>query len=298
MGHEHHTIVSSKLNNAFIIGIILNSLFIIFELAIGFHINSMSLVSDAVHNITDVGALCLSLLGWKLTTIHHNDKFTYGYKKISILIALFNSIVLIISICGIGIESIRKLFYPTPLSGPTIAWVATVGIIVNGISALLLFKEKDKDLNVKSSYLHLLSDTYVSATIAIGGLIIFLTDIYWIDSIMSLSVALIILYSTWSLFKDSLKATIDGVPDGISIVEIRNMALKISGITELHHIHIWALSSNMNAMTAHLILDNKITKQEEIIIKQNFRDLLAEKNIVHVTLECEKGYEDCKYRHC
>ena len=302
MGHEHHHPVAtlSKASTAFIVGIALNFIFVLIEAGVGFYIHSLSLLSDAAHNLADVGTLALSLLAFRLLKVKANDQFTYGYRKTSILVALFNSVVLLVSIGGIAFEAIHKSFSadPEPLPGVTIAIVAGIGIVINSVTALLFFREKEKDINIKSAYLHLMSDAFVSAGIVLGGIIIFYTNWFWIDNILSIVIALIILLSTWKLLKESLRLSLDGVPENIRMDDIKAMALNVNGVMNIHHIHIWAISSTENAMTAHLVLTKNVTQDQEQKIKHILKHELEHKNIQHITLETEREDESCTVGAC
>ncbi|NOT74462.1 MAG: cation transporter [Cyclobacteriaceae bacterium] len=298
--HHHHAPTLSSVNTAFKVGIALNIVFVIVEASVGFYINSLSLLSDAAHNLADVGTLALSLLAFRLLKVKSNEHFTYGYRKTSILVSLFNSVVLLISIGGIAFEAIHKFFQPQiePLPGTTIAIVAGVGIIINGASAMLFFKEKNKDINVKSAYLHLLSDAIVSAGIVVGGIVIYYTQWFWLDSALSLIIAGVILISTWQLLKESLRLSLDGVPEDIHLNEIRDSVLKFEGVVDIHHIHVWAISSTENAMTAHLVLRSDINHEDEVKLKKNLKHELEHKNIRHITLETELENEKCTTKVC
>jgi cobalt-zinc-cadmium efflux system protein len=298
--HHHHPSTLSKVNAAFIFGIVLNFVFVVVEAVTGFVINSLSLLSDAAHNLADVGTLALSLLAFRLLKVKPNDQYTYGYRKTSILVALFNSVILLVSIGGIAFEAIHKSLRPEPepLPGMTIAVVAGVGIIINSVSALLFFREKDKDINIKSAYLHLLSDALVSAGIVVGGVIIYYTDWNWIDNALSILIAGVILFSTWRLLKESLRLSLDGVPEDIQMEKIKSAALAIDGIAGIHHIHIWAISSTENAMTAHVVLKDSVSHEREQTIKHDLRHDLEHRNIQHVTLETERENERCSTGVC
>ena len=254
--HHHHNHLPTLLNvnTAFIVGILFNFLFVVIEVIIGLLIHSLSLLSDAGHNLADVGALALSLLAYRLLKVKPNENYTYGYRKTSILVALFNSVVLLVSIGAILFEAMHRLFHPEPLPGSTIAIVAGIGIIINAATAILFFKDKDKDLNIKSAYLHLLSDALVSFALVIGGIAIYYTHLFWIDSALSIIIAIVIFISTWGLLKNSLRLSLDAVPENINMKDIKATALKVKGVIELHHIHIWAISTTENALTAHLVL--------------------------------------------
>jgi cobalt-zinc-cadmium efflux system protein len=296
--HHHHTVHAEEVNTAFIIGIILNFSFVVIEVVVGIAINSLSLLSDAGHNLADVGMLALSLLAFRMMKIKSNERYTYGYKKTSVFVALLNAVILLLSIGAIVFEAIHRLFHPEPIPGATISIVAGIGIIINGVSALLFLRNKEKDLNIKSAYLHLLSDAIVSFGIVIGGIVIIYTGWYIIDSLLSLLIAGIILASTWNLLRDSLRLSLDAVPEGISIEKIRNAALKIKGVKDLHHIHIWAISTTENALTAHLVLPEGTTNAQEMEIKHKLKHELEHNNIHHITLESEHGGEACEEEEC
>lgn len=296
--HHHHSVVLSNVNNAFIIGIVLNFLFVVIEVVVGLSIHSLSLLSDAGHNLADVGALALSLLAFRLLKVKSNKNYTYGYRKTSILVALFNAAVLLVSIGAIAYEAIHRFLNPEPLPGKTIAIVAGIGIVINAVTALFFFSDKDKDLNVKSAYLHLMSDALVSLGLVIGGFIIFYTNWFWVDSVLSIVIAVVILISTWHLLKSSLRLSLDGVPEGISLDDIKATAKKVPGVKELHHVHIWAISTTENALTAHLVLANNASSEEERKIKHELKHALEHKNIHHITLETERENEPCETEQC
>ncbi len=297
--HDHsHIAVLTTVNSAFVIGIALNLLFVIIEAVVGFSIDSLSLLSDAGHNLADVGSLGLSLLAFKLLKIKSNNKYTYGYRKTTILAALTNAVILLVSIAIIGYEAIQRFANPPALPGKTIAIVAGIGIVINFLTAILFLKNKEKDLNVKSAYLHMMADALVSLGIMIGGIVISYTHLYWIDPVISIVIVLVILFSTWTLLKESLALTLDAVPKDINLDEIKNKALKIDGIKGLHHIHVWAMSTTENAMTAHLVIDNRQDKEQISSIKNNLKHTLQHLNIQHVTLETEFSNEDCKKPEC
>ena len=301
MAHDHHhpTTTISKANSAFVVGIVLNFVFALIEAFAGFYIHSLSLLSDAAHNLADVGTLALSLLAFKLLRVKPNNQYTYGYRKTSILVALFNAVILLVSIGGIAFEAIHKsLSPPEPLPGTTIAMVAGAGIVINSITALLFFREKDKDINIKSAYLHLVSDALVSAGIVVGGIVIFYTNWFWIDNALSIVIAGIIIFSTWRLLRESLKLSLDGVPEDIRVDDIQALVLKMDGVRNIHHIHIWAISSTENAMTAHLVLANNLTRDEEFKIKHDLKHALEHKNIQHITIEIELENDACKTVVC
>ncbi len=296
--HHDHSVVLTNVNTAFIIGIVLNFVFVIVEVVVGLSIHSLSLLSDAGHNLADVGALALSLLAFKLMKVRSNPKYTYGYRKTSIIVALFNAMVLLVSIGAIIYEAIHRFLNPEPIPGTTISIVAAIGIVINTITALLFLRDKDKDMNIKSAYLHLMSDAVVSLGIVIGGIIIFYTHWFWIDSILSVVIAVVILLSTWGLLKHSLRLSLDGVPENIYVDELRGMVMKIAGVKDFHHIHVWAISTTENALTAHLVLQQNTPIEEEQKIKHEIKHQLQHKNIHHITIETEWENEACEEKAC
>ncbi len=299
MGHDHshhHEVVLQKVNTAFVVGITLNLLFVVIEAVVGIAIDSLSVLSDAGHNLTDVGTLALSLLAFKLMKIKSTSQYTYGYRKTTILVALFNSMLLLVTIGAIVYGAIDRFFHPQEIPGLSVSIIAGIGIIINFGTALLFLRNKEQDINVKSAYLHLVSDALVSAGLVVGGIVIYYTNLYWLDSVFSLIIAGIILVSTWKLMKESLRLSLDGVPSNIRLEEIVSLIQNVEGVKEVHHVHIWPLSSTENAMTAHLVLDQSIAGEQEAELKHEIRHLLEHQNIRHVTLETER--EDCKTGSC
>ncbi len=302
MAHDHihldNSASSQNVNTAFIVGISLNFLFVLVEVVAGFFSHSLSLLSDAGHNLADVGALALSLLAFRLLKVKSNKQFTYGYRKTSILVALFNAMVLLVSIGAIVYEAIHRIFYPEPMQGNIIAIVAGIGIVVNGVTAIMFLRDKDKDLNIKSAYLHLMNDAFVSLAIVVGGIVIVYTQLYWIDSVLSIVVAAVILLTTWRLLKDSLRLSLDGVPVNIRLDDIKAVSMKVDGVKEIHHVHIWAISTTENAMTAHLVLKQDIRPEQEQSIKHELKHELEHFNIHHITLETERENQNCEKEVC
>jgi|KBSMisStandDraft_5_1062788.scaffolds.fasta_scaffold00027_22 cobalt-zinc-cadmium efflux system protein len=296
--HHHHNIVTSSVNTAFIVGISLNFLFVVIEVVAGLYIHSLSLLSDAGHNLADVGSLALSLLAFRLLKVKPNERYTYGFRKTSILTALFNAVILLVSIGAIAYEAIHRFFNPEPVPGTTIAIVAGVGILVNGLTAILFMRDKDKDLNIRSAYLHLLADALVSLGLVVAGIIIYYTNWYWLDPVLSVVIAAVILFSTWSLLRDSLRLSLDGVPPEIDLRKIRELALGMNGVLGIHHLHVWAISTTQNALTAHVIIDENKTMQEVDEIKHKLKHRLEHEHIQHITLETETQAAGCHEPDC
>ena len=277
--HEHnHQLIS--LNKAFIIGITLNIAFVIVEFGVGFYYNSLGLLSDAGHNLGDVASLVLAMLAFRLQKVHPNSRYTYGYKKSTILVSLLNAVILLVAVGIIIAESIDKLFHPVSVDGSAIAWTAGVGVVINALTAWLFMKDKDKDLNVKGAYLHMAADALVSVGVVASGIIITYTGWSIIDPIIGLGIAVVIIVSTWGLLHDSLRLSLDGVPVGIDAQKIQQIIMEQPGVENCHHLHIWALSTTETALTAHIVIDN-ITQLEEV--KQHIKEALEEAEKFGVT---------------
>ena len=294
--HSHHHTSITNSSKAFVVSIILNTAFVIIEFITGFYTNSLALLSDAGHNLSDVATLGLSLFALQMTKRKANEKFTYGLNKGTILASLVNAVILLIVVGGIGLEAVKRFMHPEETQGKVISLVAGIGIIINTISALLFFSGKDKDLNIKGAYLHLAVDALVSIGVVIAGLIIYYTGIKWIDPLISLLVMAVIIYSTWGLLSESLKLSLDAVPSSIDMEKIKQEVLKIPGVKEIHHVHIWAMSTTKNAMTAHLTLEKNISEKQIAEIKHKVKHELEHLNIQHTTLETESI--DCREVDC
>ena len=295
MEHTHnHTPEVTSLNRAFIIGIAINALYVIIELGAGLYYDSLALISDAGHNLTDVASLALALLAFRLAKVKANDKFTYGYRKSTVLVSLINSVVLFVAIGGILWESFSRIHNPVVVQGLPISIVAGIGIGINAISAFLFFKDKDSDLNVKGAYLHLMADAAVSLGVVVSGILIYFFHLYWLDLAMSLVIVAVIFYSTWNLFRDSLSLTLDGVPKGIDLNKVISEIKEVDGVIDVHHLHVWAISTSQNAMTAHVIIHPENGMEQLNILKTNIKHELGHVNIQHATIEFETEEEDCK----
>lgn len=291
--HHHHSHVvtdSSRLTKAFLWGIGLNVAYVVAEAVFGFLYNSMGLLSDAGHNLSDVAALALSLVAIRLAMKKSDSHFTYGYKKSTILISLLNAVILFVAVGFIIFESIEKIITPQAVDGLGVAWIAGIGVIVNGATMLFFRKDQEDDLNVKGAYLHMLADALVSVGVVVSGIVIHFTDWYIIDPIVGLIVAVVIIISAWELLRESLRLAVDAVPAGISVDEIRDALMENPDVTDVHHIHIWAISTTENALTAHIKVKD-ILKEEDTKIK--LKALLTERGISHSTLEFELADTPC-----
>lgn len=294
MAHEHHhhdhLPALSSLNRAFIVGIALNVVFVVVEFTVGLAYGSMGLLSDAGHNLSDVAGLLLAMLAFRLAQAHPTPRYTYGYKKSTVLISLLNSVILLVAVGVIVAESIGRMMHPAPVEGVAIAWTAGVGVVINGFTAWLFLKDKDKDLNVKGAYLHMAADALVSVGVLVSGLVISWTGWTVVDPIVGLVVAAIIVASVWSLTRDSLRLSLDGVPSGIRIDALERMMSSTPGVRAVHHIHVWAISTTENALTAHIVVAGLVASET---VKTRLKSLLSEAGIHHATLEFETEGEDC-----
>jgi cobalt-zinc-cadmium efflux system protein len=298
--HHHHHDHAPKidhLNTAFIVGIVLNSAFVIIEVIAGLISGSLSLLTDAGHNLSDVISLVLALLAFKLSKSVSNSRYTYGYKRSTIIVSFFNAMILFVAVAFIVYEAVLRFIHPEPIAGGTVAWVAFAGIAINGFTAWLFVKGKDSDLNIKGAYLHMAVDAIVSFGVVISGIIIYFTGFAWIDSAVSIIIAIVILTGTWNLLKDSLRLEMDGVPKEMDLKKIKTELMKAEGVVDIHHMHVWALSTTENAITAHLVVkpENMPMFDE---IKHDLRHRLQHLSISHSTFEPEFSDEKCEQPDC
>ena len=290
--HDHIPVAADRLNRAFMLGIILNIVYVAAEFIAGIFLDSMSLISDAGHNLSDVISLVLALLAFRLVRKKPSDKFTYGFKKSTVLVSLLNACLLLVAVGVILWESIRKIRLPQPVEGDMIAWVAGIGIVINAFTAWLFMKDRNSDLNVKGAFLHMAADALVSLGVVISGIVIGFTGWFIIDPLIGIVIAVVILLSTTRLLFDSIRLSLDGVPDvSVSPVNIRNAIMHdVPAVKDIHHIHIWAISTTENALTAHIVVSSA---QEEGAAKFDVKRCLANLGISHSTLEFEYPGVDC-----
>lgn len=293
-GHSHGVASLQQVNRAFYIGIFLNAVFTAIEFFIGIKNNSLALIADATHNLSDVASLIISLIGLKLTQKIATKSYTYGYKKASILASLINAVLLIIVAVNITKEALGRFNAPPEVTGNIIIYTALIGVVINTVSAFLFYKGQKNDINIKGAFLHLLIDALISVGVVISGVIITYTGWNIIDPIISLIIALVILISTWGLLKESVQLTLNGVPKGIDVDNINEIVRKNPSVKEVYHTHIWALSTNENAMTSHIVLDKEYALDEILELKKHIKHNLEHENINHVTLEFE--VEACAYK--
>lgn len=300
MHHHHHNDENAPHNHAegnikgaFILGIVLNLIFVAVEFSYGFISESISLVADAWHNLGDVLGLATSLLAFKMAEVKPNFKYTYGLSKGTILASLANCVLLLIAVGSIGYEAIQRFLHPVMPDWKMISWVAGLGIVINASTAFLFMRKSE--LNSRSAYLHMLSDAGVSVGVVLGGLAIHFTGLSWIDPIISALICITILIATWNILRKSFRLSLDGVPENVDIEMVKKAAMEIPGVKDIHHLHVWGMSTTKNALTAHLLLVKPLTEEESAALKNNFKHQLAHLNIHHATLELETQHtDDCE----
>ena len=292
-GHDHagHSHAPDSFGVAFAIGASLNAAFVVAELMFGYAANSLALISDAVHNFSDVIALLLAWGGAWLAGRRPTDTHTYGYRRASILAALFNAGLLLIAVGGIAVEAIDRLREPASVAGWTVVWVAALGIAINGGTALLFMRGRHGDLNVRGAYLHMAADAAVSLGVVVAALVIMATGWLWVDPAISLVIAAVVLASGWGLMRDSVNLALDAVPKGIELAQVRDYLAALDGVTEVHDLHIWAMSTNETALTAHLVRPGG---HDDAFLHHVCEGLSHRFNIHHATLQVEISSDACK----
>jgi cobalt-zinc-cadmium efflux system protein len=295
-GHSHdHSHGSGDFGRAFAIGIGLNVAFVIVEVVFGFAANSVALLADAGHNLSDVLGLVVAWAGATMARRAPSPRFSFGLKKASILSALINALLLVAAVGAIGAEAIRRLFHPAATEGRTVVIVAAIGIVVNGATALLFARGRSHDINIRGAFLHMTTDAMVSAAVVFAGLLILWTGQRWVDPVMSLAVALVILWGSFGLLKESMWMSLAGVPSGISLDEVEAELGALDGVEAVHDLHVWPLSTTETALTAHLVAPG-LGETDRLL--QAARKMLHDRfHIEHCTLQIERTpVADCD--HC
>ncbi|MGM9991778.1 MAG: cation diffusion facilitator family transporter [Candidatus Bruticola sp.] len=294
-GHHHHhhfetDNLDATIRRVLYFSIFINLFYVVLEAFCGLKFNSLGLLSDAGHNLSDVFSLALALLAAFLVAVRPKQNLTYGLRKSTILISLVNAVILILAVLGIVYESVRRFSHPEPIPGCMVSYVAGAGIIVNGLTVWLLNRNRRDDLNVAGAFWHMAADTLVSVGVLISGIIISFTNWYIVDTIVSLIVAAVIVVASWDFLCDSVRLALDGVPSHINIKEVSEKCLQVEGVRSVHHLHIWALSTRLNAMTAHIVVEEHCDGSR---VKKELRQVLGRLGIDHATLELENGGEEC-----
>jgi cobalt-zinc-cadmium efflux system protein len=288
-GHHHHQ-PPAGFDGAFALGAALNAGFVVAEVVFGLAAHSVALLADAAHNLGDVLGLLLAWGAAWLGRRRPTRERTYGYGRSSILASLTNAVVLLVGVGAIAVEAIQRLVAGVPagdVGGKTVMLVAAVGIAVNGVTAWLFARGRKGDLNVRGAFLHMAADAAVSAGVVVAGLVILLTGWAWLDPVVSLGIAALILVSTWGLLRDSVNLALDKVPESVSVEKVRSYLAGLPGVTEVHDLHVWGLSTTETALTAHLVRPGQGT--DDALLRRACEELRDRFGVGHATIQVEDG---------
>ena len=285
-GHGHPP---ADFGRAFAIGIALNLGFVAIEAGYGFFAHSLALLADAGHNLSDVLGLAIAWGAASLGKRRPTHRFTYGLRGSSILAALFNAVLLLLAAGAIAVEAIRRFGDPQPVAGTTVMWVAGIGIGVNAVTAWLFASGRKGDLNVRGAWLHMMADAVVSVGVVAAGLLILGTGWNWLDPVTSLAIVAVIVWSTWGLLRDSVAMSLDAVPPGVDRGAVEQHLAGLHGVSHVHDLHIWSISTTEVALTAHLVRPQALL--EDAFLHDAASSLKTRFGIGHATLqiECRAG---------
>jgi cobalt-zinc-cadmium efflux system protein len=287
--HSHSPDIG--LGTAFKIGIIINILFVVAEAATGYFSNSMALMADAGHNLSDVLALVFSWIAVMLSQREPTMKFTYGFRRSTILIALLNTIFLLVAVGIIIYETFSRIKSPLRINAENVMIVASIGIVVNGFTAWLFMRGKKNDLNIRSAFVHFVADALVSLGVVVAGVIIALTGLQWVDTVVSFVIIAVILYGSYNLLIDSVNLALDAVPENIKIESVKEYLSSLPEVTGVHDLHIWSLGTTSAALTVHLTTACPTNVSFISAIQHHLHDQFE---IEHSTIQVEFGpMEDC-----
>ena len=286
---HHHAAPSSGHGHAFAVGVVLNTGFVVIEAVMGIVSGSMALVADAGHNLSDVLGLLIAWAASILAARPPSERFTYGFKSSSILAALANASLLLIALGAILVETLRRLADPPPVAGGTMIAVAAIGIVVNTATALLFLRGRKHDLNIRGAFLHMAADAAVSAGVVVAGVLVVLSGKAWIDPVTSLAIVAVIAWGTWGLLKDSMKMALLAVPEGIDEAQVRAFLGARPGVSAVHDLHIWPMSTTETALTAHLVIP--AGHPGDAFLHALAHDLAHDFGIGHATVQVEMDAE-------
>jgi len=286
MGHHHHH-EPADYGRAFAVGLALNGFFVLLEARCGMYAQSLALLADAGHNFSDVLGLLLAWGAMTLASRRPTERRTYGLRRTTIIAALANAVLLLVAVGAISWEAIRRFAHPEPPQEGFIIWVATAGIVVNTATALLFLRGSHHDVNIRGAFLHMAADAAVSLGVVVAGVAIYFTHWLWIDPAISLVIAAVILLSTWGVLRESLDLALDAVPKGIEPRAVEEYLAALPGVSEVHDLHIWGLSTTEAALTAHLVMPE--VTYEDALLLQITRELHDRFGIEHSTLQVERG---------
>ena len=285
--HAGHLHAPANFNRAFIIGILLNSGFVVTEAVFGFFAHSLALLADAGHNLGDVVGLLMAWAASYLVKSAPTPRHTYGFRRSSILAALANAIILLAVTGALSWEAIRRLVHPEPVVGMTMIWVAAIGVAINGATALMFMAGRERDLNLKGAFLHMAADAAIALGVVIAGVVIHFTDWLWLDPVMTLVIGVLIAIGTWGLLRDSVNLSLDAVPAGIDSNAVEKYLGDLPGIAKVHDLHIWGMSTTETALTAHLVKPDG--KLDDPLLDQIQHELHDRFGIEHMTVQLECG---------
>ena len=283
-GHHHHA--PTDFGWRFLLAAALNTVFIAAEVVFGLRANSLALLADAGHNFSDAIGLIMAWVAWWLGRKGPAPSFTYGYRGASIMAALLNSLLLLVAIGGVVWEAVQRLLHPEVSQGLIVMWVAAGGIVVNGVTAWL-FTQGQSDLNIRAAFLHLLSDAVVSAAVVVAGFVMMNTGWVWLDPALSLVVSVVIVWGTWGLLRDSVKLSLQGVPPGVDFDGVKTWLAALPGVSEVHDLHIWGMSTTEVALTAHLMMPEG--HPGDLFLQEVALALKSRHGIIHATVQIEMG---------
>ena len=296
MSHDHSHYISHY-NRAFAIGVLLNLIFVVIEAGYGFFANSLALLADAGHNLSDVVSLLLAWGANVLASKAATDKRTFGYKKSTVLASLMSSVLLMAALASIAWHAIERFENPQPVTGITVIVVSLIGVVINTLTALLFVQGQKHDLNIRGAFLHMAADAAVSLGVVIAGIVILFKNWQWVDPVVSLSIVVIVFIGTWGLFKDSLNYATDAVPKNISIEKLKQYFLSIEHVTGVHGLRVWPLSTTESALIVHLVTDNNALNNDFLIeVQHHLHDHF---DIEHATIQVEssQGSTGCMFNH-
>ena len=299
MMHDHaHAHAPNSPDRAFALGIALNVGFVAVEAFYGWKVDSLALLADAVHNLSDVAGLVLAWGGAFAGRLRPDARHTYGWQRASILAAFANALLLLVAMGALAMEAVQRFATPAPVAGLTIIVVAGIGIVVNSLTALLFMRGRERDLNIRGAFLHMAADALVSVGVVVAGILVLLLGWQWLDPAVSLAIAVVILWGTWDLFRQSLHLLFDGVPESVDLDEVRAALLAQPGVAQVIDLHVWAMGTSRIALTAHLVVpegpvDDAFLRQAGELLRDRF-------DIDHVTLQVvrEPIADGCEIPRC
>lgn len=293
-GAHDHAHSTSNFGRAFAIGVALNLGFVLVEAFYGWKTGSLALLADAGHNLSDVAGLLLAWAAFAAARLKPNRRHTYGWRRASILASFINAIVLLVAMGSLMWEASHRLQSPSTIDGYTVIWVASIGVLINSITAWLFLSGSKHDLNIRGAFLHMAADALVSVGVVLAGVLYLWRGWQWIDPVVSILIALIIVLGTWSLLRRSLHLLFDGVPDNIKLDRVERTLLSIPGVVAVHDLHVWAMSTEENALTAHLVCTGS-GDVRDALLHQAAAALNEGFGIKHSTLQCESPdyADDC-----